>query len=161
MSYPRVYKTVHLWFSLHFSVQEKKSPIKFHGVFVHFSRNCEVAKFSVIKLCLDVSNAIHANEHTKYANCGLPLIFGIFLLMQQFFIMKNDHFKQNLLLWPQFPFNVFLHFFILVKMILQHLKEKIKHLINPFLRYGYLLFVYFGGAFFIQICELSSRKHKL
>ena len=35
------------WFSLQFFVNftERKPPIKFHGVFVHFSQTYEVAKF--------------------------------------------------------------------------------------------------------------------
>ena len=51
---------------------EKTHPIiKFYGVFNHFSRTCEVAKSSTIKLYNCVCDVIHANEQTKYVNCGL------------------------------------------------------------------------------------------
>ena len=43
---------------------EKKPCTKFYGVFDHFLLTYEVAKFWMIKLCLNVSDAIHANEHT-------------------------------------------------------------------------------------------------
>ena len=39
----------------------KNKPIKFYGAFVHFLQTFKVAKFSVIKLYLDVSDVIHAN----------------------------------------------------------------------------------------------------
>ena len=52
----------------------------------------------MIKLCLDASEVTHANEHTKHANCGLHINFP------NCFMMKKDHVKQNLLLWPQVPF---------------------------------------------------------
>ena len=42
----------------------KKNPSKFNGVFDHFSQIYEVTKFQMIKLCLDVSDVIHTNEHT-------------------------------------------------------------------------------------------------
>ena len=58
----------------------------------------------MIKLYLEVSYVIHANEHTKYADCGLPVNFWIFLLMSFWFTLKNDRCKQKLLLWPMFPF---------------------------------------------------------
>ena len=41
----------------------------------------EVAKFWMINLYLDVSNVIHANEHTKYTNCDLPRNFRILLFV--------------------------------------------------------------------------------
>ena len=40
------------------SFMEKKTPIKFYGVFDHFSRTYEVAKFRMIKLYLDVSHSL-------------------------------------------------------------------------------------------------------
>ena len=52
--------------------------IKFYGVFNHFSRTCEVAKSWTIKLYHCISDVIHANEQTKYVNCGLHVNFGIF-----------------------------------------------------------------------------------
>ena len=42
-----------------------------------------------------------ANEHTKHANCGLRVNFWNFLFMPFCFMMKKDHFKRKLLLWPQ------------------------------------------------------------
>ena len=51
-----------------------------------------------VKLYLNVRDAIHANEQTKHANCGLRGTFGRFLLMSFCFKMKKDHFKQKLLL---------------------------------------------------------------
>ena len=59
----------------------------------------------MIKLCLYVSDVIHANEQTKYANCGLHVNFWNFLLMSFCSVMKKDHFKQKLLRWPQVPFS--------------------------------------------------------
>ena len=72
--------------------------------FDHFSRTYEVAKFRIIKLYLDVSDVTHANEHTKHANCSLYVNLWNFWLMPSCFMMKKDHFKQKLLLWPQVPF---------------------------------------------------------
>ena len=69
---------------------EKKPPIKFYGVFVHCLRAHEVVKFGMIKLYLDVSDVIDANEHPKYANCGLPVGFWIFLLMSLFYYEKRS-----------------------------------------------------------------------
>ena len=59
----------------------KKPPIKCYGVFNHSLQTYEVAKFWMIKLCLDVSNVIHANEHTKNANCGLRVSLWTYLLI--------------------------------------------------------------------------------
>ena len=55
----------------------------------------------MIKLYIDVSDVIHADEHTKHANCRLYVNFWNFLLKPFYFMMKKDHFKQKLLLWPQ------------------------------------------------------------
>ena len=52
----------------------------------------------MIKLNLDISDVIHANERTKYAACG----------MQFCFMMKKDNFKQKLFVWSQVPFKRFL-----------------------------------------------------
>ena len=46
------------------NLMKKKPSSKFNGVFDHFSQIYEVRKFQMIKLCLDVSDVIHANEHT-------------------------------------------------------------------------------------------------
>ena len=63
--HPQIHNTFHHWFSLHIFVNlMKKKPSKFNGVFDHFSQIYEVTKFQMIKLCLDVSDVIHANEHT-------------------------------------------------------------------------------------------------
>ena len=74
----------------------KKPPVKFYDVFVHFLQTYEVAKFWMMKLYLDVSDIIHVKKHTKYANCGLPANFWIFLFVILFYTEK-DHFKQKLL----------------------------------------------------------------
>ena len=57
----------------------EKAPliIKFYDVFDHFLR--EVAKSWTIKLYLCVSDVMHANEQTKYVNCGLHVNFWTFL----------------------------------------------------------------------------------
>ena len=49
------------WFSLHIF---KEPFTKFYVCFDHFSWTYEVAKFLMIKLCLDVIDVIHVNEHT-------------------------------------------------------------------------------------------------
>ena len=61
----------------------------------------------MIELYLDVIDAIHTNEHTKHAKCGLHVNFWVFLLMSSSFTMKKDYFKQKLLLWSQVPFKIF------------------------------------------------------
>ena len=65
-SYPVMYKTFHSWFSwnIFVSFMEKEPFPQFYGRFDHFSWIHEVVKFLMIKLCLDVSDVIHANEHT-------------------------------------------------------------------------------------------------
>ena len=85
---------------------EKESCTKFCGVLIRFLEveNLAQVKFSMIKRYLDVSDVIHAKEYTKDANCGLHLNCWIFLFMAFCFIMKKDHFKQKLLIWPQVPF---------------------------------------------------------
>ena len=60
----------------------------------------------MIELYLDVIDAIHTNEHTKHAKCGLHVNFWVFLLMSSSFMMKKDYFKQKLLLWSQVPFKI-------------------------------------------------------
>ena len=65
---------------------EKTPPIiKFYGAFDHFSRTCELAKFSTVKLYLYVNHVIHASEVTKSADCGFG-IFGIFC--QYHFVLR-------------------------------------------------------------------------
>ena len=66
-SYPRVYKTFHPWLSLHILVNfmwKRTFDTAFCVVFDNFSSTYEVAKFWIIKLCLDISEVIHANEYT-------------------------------------------------------------------------------------------------
>ena len=58
----------------------------------------------MIKLHLEVSDVTHANEYAKHANCGLHVNFWSFLIISFCFLMKKDHFKEKLLLWPQVPF---------------------------------------------------------
>ena len=41
----------------------KEPFVQFYGSSDHFSGTYEVAKFQMIKLCLDVSDVIHANEY--------------------------------------------------------------------------------------------------
>ena len=66
----------------------------------HFSETNEIAKFRMINFYLDVSDTLHANERTKQSNCLLHINIWNFLLMLLCFMMKKDHFKQKLLLWP-------------------------------------------------------------
>ena len=80
----------------------------FYGVFDHFSRTCEVKKFWMIKLYLEVSDVIHANKHRKYANCVLHVNFRRFLLMRLSFMIKKGHFKLKFVLWPQVLFSFFM-----------------------------------------------------
>ena len=100
-----MYKTFYHWLSLYFIVRfmEKKLLKVLRCFYPFFSQTYEVAKLT--KLYLDVSDIIHKNEHTKYAKCGLPVNFWIFLLMSFSFMTKKDHFKQNLLLWLRVLFN--------------------------------------------------------
>ena len=99
--YPKMHRTLSflVFFAFFVRFAEKKAPIKFFDILLHFSGTYEVAKFWVVKLYLDVSDVIHANEHTKNANCDLPVNFWIFLLKSFCFMMKKNHFKQKLLFW--------------------------------------------------------------
>ena len=63
------------------SFMEKKRPIKFYGVFYYFPRTYEVAKFWMIKLCLNVIDVVHANGHTKHGIGGLHINFWNFFFM--------------------------------------------------------------------------------
>ena len=47
--------------------------------FYHFLRTCKVAKSWTIELYLCISDVIHANEQTKYVDCGLHVNFWNFL----------------------------------------------------------------------------------
>ena len=87
----------------HFFVKfiEKKPPIKLYVVFVHFSLTFEIAKFWMIKLYLDVSDVIHTNEHTKYANCDFYKNFWIFLLMPFCFMMSKNGLRRPLSKTPR------------------------------------------------------------
>ena len=82
-----------VFFALFVSFMEKKPPIKFYSVFNHFLRSYQVKKFWMIKLYLDLSDVIHANKHTRYANCGLHINVWNFLFMRFCFMVKKDHFK--------------------------------------------------------------------
>ena len=68
---------------------EKKTPIKFYDVFEQFSRTYEVAKFSMTKLYLEVSDVTDASECAKHANCGLHVNFLSFLLIPFRFMIKK------------------------------------------------------------------------
>ena len=67
-----------VFFTFFVRFMEKKPPMKFCGVFVYYSRTYEVAKFWMIKFCLDVGDVILEKVHTKYANYGLLVNFWIF-----------------------------------------------------------------------------------
>ena len=67
-----------VYFAFFVSFMEEQPPIKFYSAFGNFLRTYEVAKFWMIKLCLDTSDVIHANEHTKYAICVLHVNFWNF-----------------------------------------------------------------------------------
>ena len=69
----------------------EKKPIKFYGVFDHFSWTYEVAKFWTIKLYLDVRGVIHANEHTKYANSDLDVNFRYFCYIVGIYLLKVNN----------------------------------------------------------------------
>ena len=75
-------------FEFFVSFMEKKPPIKVYGVLDHFSRTSEVAKFWIVKLYLNASDVIHANEYKKHANDGLHVNFWKLLLMSFCFMMK-------------------------------------------------------------------------
>ena len=75
---------------------EKKPSLKLYGVFDHFSRTYEFAKFLMNKLYLDLSDVIHL-IHGLYVN-----LWNLFVSIC--FTMKKNHFKQKFLLWPQVPF---------------------------------------------------------
>ena len=80
-SYPRMYKIFHPWFSLRIFVNFMEPFMEpftlFYGHFDHFSWTYEVAKFWMIKSCLDGSDVIHVNEHMWYATCGLHVNFWL------------------------------------------------------------------------------------
>ena len=50
----------------------------------------------MIRLCLIISDVIHTNEHTQYANCSLLVNVWIFRLMPFCFMTKKYHLKQKL-----------------------------------------------------------------
>ena len=66
VEYPRTYKSCHLWFFL-------------HNLLTLWRKHLEVAKFWTIELYICVSDVIHANEQTKYVNCGSHVTFCNFL----------------------------------------------------------------------------------
>lgn len=75
-------------FEFFISFMEKEPPTNIYGVLDHFSRTSEVAKFWIVKLHLNVSDVIHANEYTEHANDGLHVDFWKLLLMSFCFMMK-------------------------------------------------------------------------
>ena len=89
---------------------EKEHFTHFYGRFDNFSWTYEVAKFWMIKLCLDVSDVIHKNKHTLYV-CLTYKLSEVWL-MQYCFMMRKNHFKNKLFLWSQVPrsISVFLTF---------------------------------------------------
>ena len=66
-----------------------KASYKVYSVFDHFYELYEVAKFRMVKLYLDVSDVIHANEHTKLAICALHVNLWNFLSMSFCFCNKK------------------------------------------------------------------------
>ena len=55
----------------------------------------------MIRLRLDVSDVVHMNEHTKYANCSLHENFLNFFNVIMFcLVVEKDNFEQMLLHWP-------------------------------------------------------------
>ena len=54
---------------------EKEPSTQFHGIFDHFSPTYEIRKFLMIKLCIGVSDVIHANERTLTLNYSLHVNF--------------------------------------------------------------------------------------
>ena len=60
--------------------------------FVYFLRTHEVAKFSMIKLYLNISDVIYASKYRKYANRGLPVNFSNFL-MKRIILSKSYYFN--------------------------------------------------------------------
>ena len=64
-SYPRIHRTFHPWLSFHVFVNFMKNEFskKLYCVYDHFTGTYRDAKFWIIKLWLDVSDAISVNEH--------------------------------------------------------------------------------------------------
>ena len=58
----------------------------------------------MIKLCIGVSDVIHANERTLTLNYSLHVNFQNFWLIPFSFMIKKICFKKKLLLWPHIPF---------------------------------------------------------
>ena len=116
MPYLQIYKTFQPWFYLHFllNLRRKKSHKVFWCVcpcfffFFMILWSYKVIDDQTVSQRRDV---IHANEHTKYANCGLPVKSWNFLLMSFCFMMKKDHFEQKMFLWPPVPLNKMLVWF--------------------------------------------------
>ena len=70
------------------SYGEKSSYKVLLCIWQFYKKSYGIANVWLIKLYLDVSEAIHANEYRKHL-----------------FYNKKEHVKQKLLLWPQVPFN--------------------------------------------------------
>ena len=74
----------------------KKEPnTKFQSVFDHFLQTYEVMKFWMVRLCLDPSDVMYANEHTLHANYGLYVKGWNFRLMPFCFMTKKGSFESN------------------------------------------------------------------
>ena len=86
------------------NLMKKEISTNFYGVLGYFCWTYKVSKFWVTKLFLNVIDIIHANKHAQYTNYGFHINFWNFFLMP-FSLMTKKDFKQNLLHWPQFPFN--------------------------------------------------------
>ena len=66
-----------VFFAFFVTFKEKKPPIiKFYGVLTIFHELVKLQR--TIKLYLSVSDVMHANEQTKYVNCGLHINFWNF-----------------------------------------------------------------------------------
>ena len=93
--------TLLVYFAFFVTFMEKTHPIiKFFGVFNQFSRTCEVAKFCITPRVTQYTRM----SKKKYVNYALHVSFWNCLYMSFCFMMKKDHSKQKLLLWPQVPF---------------------------------------------------------
>ena len=95
---------------------------------------------------------IHANEHTKYANCDLHINFWNFLLIPFCLMAKKDHFKQKLIHWPQILFNLFVDILPERSNIVLHCRNgKVSAIIPCF---------HSNGSLFHKFC-MSSRVKRM
>ena len=74
----------------------------------------ELIKFSVIKLYLNISHAMHTNEDAKHVSSGWHVNFWNFLSMAFCFMMKENHFKQSCYFGLRSPLKIkYTEYFIL------------------------------------------------